>query len=164
MFTLTSSAFEDGAAIPVRHTCDGDDLSPPLAWEGAPPGTRSFVLIVSDPDCPDPAAPTRTWVHWVRYNIPGDVHVLAEGAGHEPPDAGADVLTDADELGYHGPCPPIGRHRYFFRLYALDALLPALRPDARERDVETAMAQHVLGEAVLMGTCERGARRNRRRP
>lgn len=162
MFTLTSPAFEEGAAIPARYTCDGEDLSPPLAWSGVPEGTRSFVLIVDDPDCPDPAAPKRIWIHWIRYNIPGDAAELPEGAGNRAPDAGADVYTDADELGYHGPCPPIGKHRYFFRLYALGQVLQPLPPDARRREVELAMEPHVLGEALLMGTCDRSGRRTSR--
>lgn len=159
MLILTSPAFSHAAAIPVRHTCDGEELSPPLAWENVPEGTKSFVLIVDDPDCPDPTAPKRTWVHWVRYNIPGSASELAEGAGNRPPEAGTDVVTDADERGYHGPCPPIGRHRYFFRLYALDSLLPSLAENARRREVETAMEGHILGNAVLMGTCERAGKR-----
>lgn len=161
MFTLTSPAFAHGDAIPMRHTCDGEDLSPPLAWSDPPAGTQSFVLIVDDPDCPDPAAPKRTWIHWVRYNIPAHATTLPEGAGNRSPDAGAEALTDADTLGYHGPCPPIGRHRYFFRLHALDAVLPTLRSDARRGDVEHAMRGHSLGEAVLMGTCERSGRNRR---
>lgn len=160
MLTLTSTAFVPGGEIPPRFTCDGDDVSPPLAWSGAPAGTRAFALIVDDPDAPDPAAPKRVYVHWVLYNLPATVTALPEGAGGDarPPalaDA-ADGLNDWKRAGYGGPCPPIGRHRYFFKLYALDALLPALGEQARKQDVERAMASHVLGQAELMGTYQRG--------
>jgi Raf kinase inhibitor-like YbhB/YbcL family protein len=158
MFTLTSSAFAPGGSIPVRHTCDGEDRSPALAWSDTPPGTRSLVLIVDDPDCPDPAAPRRTWVHWIRYNLPPSATELAEGAGNHEPEAGTDALTDDDTTGWHGPCPPIGRHRYFFRLHTLDTVLPDLGPSARRGDVERAMGGHVLATATLMGTCDRSVR------
>jgi hypothetical protein len=115
--------------MPPRHTCDGDDLSPPLAWSDAPAGTKTFVLIVDDPDAPDPAAPRRVWVHWLLYNIPATRTDLAEGAGNLAPLPGAQqAITDANTPGYHGPCPPIGRHRYFFHLAALDCTLPDLGP------------------------------------
>jgi Raf kinase inhibitor-like YbhB/YbcL family protein len=152
MFSLRSPAFAHEAGIPLRYTCQGKDLSPPLEWEGAPPSTRSFVLIVDDPDAPDPAAPKRTWVHWIRYNMPPSTRALAEGSGNTPPDGALEALTDAGALGYHGPCPPIGRHRYFFRLFALDAMLPDLGARAVRRDVERALDGHVVGSAVLMGT------------
>ena len=158
VFTITSSAFADGASIPARHTCDADDLSPPLKWADPPPGTKSFVLIVDDPDAPDPAAPKRVWVHWLRYNIPAEQRELAEGAGNANGPGAQEAQTDAGALGYHGPCPPIGRHRYFFRLSALDTLLSALGDSARRADLERAMEGHVLGSAVLMGTFERNAR------
>lgn len=160
MLALTSTAFAPRAEIPARHTCDGADVSPPLAWSGAPATTRSFVLIVDDPDAPDPAAPTRVWVHWVLYNLAVTVTELPDGAGgggaRTPALAGAeDALNDWDRAGYGGPCPPVGRHRYFFKLYALDALLPNLGPRARKQDVERAMAPHVLAQAELMGTYQR---------
>ncbi|HSE27125.1 MAG TPA: YbhB/YbcL family Raf kinase inhibitor-like protein [Gemmatimonadales bacterium] len=159
MLILRSSAFEPDAPIPARHTCDGPDLSPPLSWSGAPPETRSFALIVDDPDSPDPAAPKRIWVHWLLYNIPADQLSLSEGAGnHDGAPAGEHARTDANRPGYHGPCPPIGRHRYFFRLAALDALLPSLGPRARRADLEQAMEGHVLATAVLMGTYARPGR------
>ncbi len=159
MLDLRSSAFEPGAPIPARHTCDGPDLSPPLSWSGAPPGTKSFALIVDDPDAPDPAAPKRTWVHWLLYNMPADQLSLPEGAGnHDRAPAGEHARTDADGLGYHGPCPPVGRHRYFFRLAALDAALPSLGPRARRADLERAMEGHVVAAAVLMGTYARPSR------
>lgn len=156
MFALQSSAFAANGPIPARHTCDGPDLSPPLAWSGAPPGTESFALIVDDPDAPDPAAPKRVWVHWLRYNIPAGATGLAEGAGNrEATGEGEHARTDADRPGYHGPCPPIGRHRYYFRLAALDTVLPPLGPRARRADLERAMDGHVLATAVLMGTYAR---------
>ena len=158
MFTLTSPTFASEAPIPERHTCDGADLSPALEWNDPPAGTRSFALIVDDPDAPDPAAPKRIWVHWLRYNIPADVRALGEGAGNEPPSDVPEALTDSGSRGYHGPCPPIGRHRYFFRLFALDAALPPLGADARRKDLERAMEGHVLDTAQLMGTYAREGR------
>ena len=158
MFTITSSAFADGAPIPARHTCDADDLSPPLGWTDPPPGTKSFVLIVDDPDAPDPAAPKRIWVHWLRYNIAADARELAEGAGNANGPRAHEALTDAGTLGYHGPCPPIGRHRYYFRLSALDTMLSSLGDSARRAELERAMDGHVLASAVLMGTFERRAK------
>ena len=151
---LQSPAFAHESPIPARHTCQGVELSPPLEWSGAPAGTKSFVLIVDDPDAPDPAAPKRIWVHWLRYNIPGGAIELAEGAGNHPSSEGEEALTDDHSLGYHGPCPPIGRHRYYFRLSALDAVLPSLGPAAGRRELEQAMTGHVLETAVLMGTYE----------
>ncbi len=126
---LVSSVFNANGAIPRRHTCEGDDVAPPLAWSDAPAATRSFALIVDDPDAPDPAAPKMTWVHWVLYDIPASVHDLPEG-GSTP--AGArDGVNDWQRTGYGGPCPPIGRHRYFFKLYALDAV--ARRPASADQ-------------------------------
>jgi Raf kinase inhibitor-like YbhB/YbcL family protein len=155
-FTLTSPAFEDGAAIPVKHTCDGADLSPPLAWSGAPPGTRSFALIADDPD-----APAGLWVHWVLYNLPPAVSELPENiAKVESLDLGGarQGRTDFRRPGYGGPCPPAGpAHRYFFKLYALDAPLQ-LKPAAQKKDVEAAMQGHMLGTAQLMGTYARQKR------
>ena len=154
--TLTSSAFPPDGPIPRRHTCDGDDLSPSLAWSGVPAGCRSLALLVDDPDAPDPAAPKRVWVHWIRYNLPPTSAGLEEGAGNRAPEGPArDALTDARSLGYHGPCPPIGRHRYFFRLFALDSVLPDLGPTAGRAALERAMEGHLLETAVLMGTYHR---------
>src|SRR5687767_5060538 len=156
MLTLRSSAFEPDQPIPARHTCDGDDLSPPLEWSGAPAGTQSFALIVDDPYAPDPAAPKRTWIHWVRYDIPAERTGLPEGAGNKVPSADErEALTDSDRPGYGGPCPPVGRHRYFFRLFALDLVFGDLGPRARRADLEKAMEGHVLATAVLMGTYAR---------
>jgi Raf kinase inhibitor-like YbhB/YbcL family protein len=156
MFTLRSSAFDHESAIPERHTCDGDDLSPPLAWSGAPAGTVCFALIVDDPDAPDPAAPKRTWVHWIRYDIAADRASLPEGAGNGPPGKGErDALNDSNTFGWKGPCPPIGRHRYFFRLFALSKPIQDLGTSARRADLERVMEGLVLGTAVLMGTYAR---------
>ena len=150
--TLTSSAFAHDSPIPSAYTCEGRDVSPPLSWRDAPHGTRSLALIVDDPDAPDPAAPQRTWVHWVLYNIPAATDELPEAVKPTAaPEGARDGLNDWDRKGYGGPCPPIGRHRYFFKLYALDAVLPEIdRPD--KAAVEKAMAGHVLAQATLMGT------------
>lgn len=156
---LLSASFAHGGAIPVRHTCDGANTSPPLSWSGIPSGTRSLALIVDDPDAPDPAAPKRIWVHWVLYNIPPAVTALAEGSARSPVPPGArEGLNDGDESGYDGPCPPIGRHRYFHTLYALDTVLPELGPKARRRDLDAAMKGHILATAQVMGTYQRSER------
>lgn len=153
---LTSAAFAHGEPIPVRHTCDGANTSPPLAWVGMPDGTRSLALIVDDPDAPDPAAPKRVWVHWVLYNIPPSETGLAEGDARSPVPASArEGLNDTHQAGYTGPCPPIGRHRYFHTLYALDAMLPDLGERATRKDLDAAMKGHVLATAQIMGTYER---------
>lgn len=151
--TITSSAFRHGEAIPARYTCDGEDRSPPLAWSGAPPGTRSFALVVDDPDAPDPAAPKTTWVHWVLYDLPTDCAGLAEAVQTLPPGT-QEGRNDWRRTGYGGPCPPVGRHRYFFRLHALDTGLPDLRQPTKAQ-LMRAMQGHVLAEAVLMGTYQR---------
>jgi Raf kinase inhibitor-like YbhB/YbcL family protein len=154
--TLTSPAFRHMAEIPRRFTCDGPDVSPPLAWRGVPAGTAGLALIVDDPDAPDPAAPKMIWVHWVLYDIPPSTTGLAEGAGAKRGPGGArDGLNDWKRPGYGGPCPPIGRHRYFFKLYALDKTLGNLGPRATKKDVEKAMAGHVLAHAELIGTYQR---------
>jgi Raf kinase inhibitor-like YbhB/YbcL family protein len=150
--TLSSSAFRHQGEIPARYTCDGQDLAPPLAWSGAPPGVQSFVLIVDDPDAPDPKHPRQTWVHWLVYNLPGDCPGLPEG-GALP--AGAQIgRNDWNRTDYGGPCPPIGRHRYFHKLYALNAMLPDLKHPSKPR-LEQAMKGHVLAQAELVGTYQR---------
>ncbi|HUY04689.1 MAG TPA: YbhB/YbcL family Raf kinase inhibitor-like protein, partial [Rhodocyclaceae bacterium] len=113
--TLTSAAFSQQGAIPTKYTCEGADLSPPLSWTGLPPGTKSLALVVDDPDAPDPAAPKMTWVHWVLYNLPPTAGGLPEGALVLPPGT-QQGLNDWRRTGYGGPCPPIGRHRYFYKL------------------------------------------------
>ena len=121
--TLRSTSFDDGGSIPRQHTCEGSDAAPALAWSGAPTGTKSFALIVDDPDAPDPKAPRMTYVHWVLYNIPATAGALPEAAtaASLPPGA-REGLNDWRRAGYGGPCPPIGRHRYFHKLYALDVV------------------------------------------
>lgn len=151
---LSSPAFAPLAEIPRRHTCEGEDLAPPLAWTGVPAGTRSLVLIVDDPDAPDPAAPQVTWVHWVLLDIPPQAGGLPEGGAPLPPGT-RQGLNDWRQARYGGPCPPIGHHRYFFKLYALDRLLPALAQPTKQA-VEQAMRGHVLATAELIGTyCKR---------
>ena len=152
---LTSAAFRPGAEIPREYTCDGADRSPPLAWSGAPPGTRSFALIVDDPDAPDPKAPKMTWVHWVLYDIPASASALAEGIDPKKLPVGTrEGINDWKRTGYGGPCPPIGRHRYFHKFYALDALLGDLRqPTAAQ--LAAALQSHVVAKAELMGTYQR---------
>ena len=155
-FTLTSAAFRDGAGIPVKYTCDGVDVSPPLSWSGAPAGTGGFALIVDDPD-----APAGTWVHWVLYNLPATVFELPENIAKVESldlDGARQGRNDFRRPGYGGPCPPPGpAHRYFFKLYALAAPL-TLKAGAQKRDVEAAMEGHVLATAQLMGTYGRSKR------
>ena len=150
--SLVSPAFENNGSIPAEYTCDGDDISPELKWSGLPEGTKSLVLIVDDPDAPDPAAPKMTWVHWVLYNIPVTAAGLAKGVDDAGlPKGTLQGLNSWNRTGYGGPCPPIGRHRYFHKLYALDTVLPDLKqPDKGQ--IEQAMNDHVIGQAVLMGT------------
>ena len=154
--SLTSPAFESGQPIPRRYTCEGNDISPSLDWSGVPEGTKSLALIVDDPDAPDPAAPKRVWIHWVLYDIPVSITGLPEGAGGEDlPEGSREGLNDWKKLGYGGPCPPIGRHRYFFRLYALDVVLEDLKHPTKAQ-LERAMQGHVIGQAELMGTYKKG--------
>lgn len=152
---LTSTAFAHLGAIPAHHTCEGDEVAPELAWSDVPAATQGFALIVDDPDAPDPAAPKMTWVHWVVYNLPASVHALPAG-GRLPPDARSG-LNDWHRTGWGGPCPPIGRHRYFFKLYALDATLPDLKSPTKAQ-LEQAMHGHVLAQAELVGTYQKQRR------
>jgi Raf kinase inhibitor-like YbhB/YbcL family protein len=148
---LSSPAFGPNEAIPSRHTCDGADASPALSWTGVPDGARSLALIV---DCPDPAHPRMTWVHWVLYNIPPTAGGLAEGVGAAGlPPGTLEGRNDWKEPGYRGPCPPRGRHRYFHKLYALDTVLPDLRTPTKA-DLERAMEGRIVGRAELVGTYE----------
>ncbi len=150
--TLTSPAFAYNGAMPARLTCDGRDLSPELRWSGLPAGTQSLALIVDDPDAPDPAAPRMTWVHWVLYNIAPTATGLAEAVAPGALPAGTrQGLNDWGRTGYGGPCPPIGRHRYFHKLYALDTVLPDLGKPTKAA-LEQAMKSHVLASTELVGT------------
>jgi Raf kinase inhibitor-like YbhB/YbcL family protein len=149
---LISTAFRHQGEIPSRYTCDGDDISPPLAWSGVPTGAKSLVLIVDDPDAPDPKAPKMTWVHWLLYNIPPTVTGLPEHvAPKNLPQGTLEGINDWKRTGYGGPCPPIGRHRYFHKLYALDTLLPDMNRPTKDK-LEGAMKGHVLSQAEIVGT------------
>ena len=152
--TLTSSAFAQNEPIPPLYTCQGRDISPPLAWTGVPAAARSLVLIVDDPDAPDPAHPHMTWVHWLLYNLPAGCAALPE-AVQTLPTGTLEGINDGKRTGYGGPCPPIGRHRYFFKLYALDCVLPDLRFPTKSV-LEGAMQGHVIAEAQLIGTYIKG--------
>jgi Raf kinase inhibitor-like YbhB/YbcL family protein len=149
--TLTSSAFSHGGPIPKAYTCQGQDISPPLSWDGVIGGVQSFVLIVDDPDAPDPAAPKRVYVHWVLYDIPPDARELLEGITAESLPPGArEGKNDWDRVGYGGPCPSIGRHRYYFKLYALDVSLGDLHTPTKSKVLD-AMEGHILAETELVG-------------
>jgi Raf kinase inhibitor-like YbhB/YbcL family protein len=155
---LTSPAFASGAEIPSLYTCEGKDQSPPLAWSHVPRETASLVLIVDDPDAPDPRAPKMTWVHWVLYDVPPSAAGLPEAVMSAALPAGTrEGLNDWRRTGYGGPCPPIGRHRYYFKLHALDVRLGEL-PRPTKDAVEKAMHGHVLASAELMGTYEKRRR------
>jgi Raf kinase inhibitor-like YbhB/YbcL family protein len=150
---ITSSQFGPGGEIPTVHTCQGKDLSPALAWTDVPANAKSLALIVDDPDAPDPAAPKMTWVHWVLYDVPSSAKGLPEGA-RDLPAGTRDGLNDWKRTGYGGPCPPIGRHRYFFKLYALDTVLSDLGNPTKQQ-LEKAMSGHVVGQAELIGTYQK---------
>jgi Raf kinase inhibitor-like YbhB/YbcL family protein len=152
---ITSPSFMRDSAIPARHTCDGVNISPLLKWTGVPAGTKSLALIVDDPDAPNPEEPRMTWVHWVLYNIPPDTNGLPESIAAEGlPRGTLQGLNDWHDTGYKGPCPPIGKHRYFFKLYALDTLLPDLKHPAKAA-LEKAMRGHVLVQSELIGLYQR---------
>jgi len=154
-FSITSPAFADQGSIPSVYTCEGRDIAPQLAWTGAPAGTKAFALIVDDPDAPDPKAPKMTWVHWVLYDIPAAARGLPEGAtAAQLPNGAREGKNDWKRTGYGGPCPPTGRHRYFFKLYALGAMLGDLHSPSKA-DLEKAMKPHILGTAQLVGTYEK---------
>jgi Raf kinase inhibitor-like YbhB/YbcL family protein len=149
---LTSTAFTEGGTIPVKYTCDGTNVSPPLKWSGVPAGAKALALIADDPD-----APSRTWVHWVLYDLPATATELAEDVPKSQliPAGAKQGLNDFRQLGYGGPCPPPGKpHRYFFKLYALDAPLD-LKAGLTKKDIEHAMEKHILAQAQLMGTYKR---------
>jgi Raf kinase inhibitor-like YbhB/YbcL family protein len=144
---LKSSAFETGGMIPLKYTCDGSDVSPPLSWSAVPAKAKSLALIADDPD-----APRGTWVHWVAWNIPATVSNLEEAVPKRDtfPNGMKQGTTDFRSIGYGGPCPPSGTHRYFFKLYALDTILN-LQPGTTKKDLEKVMQSHVLAQAELMG-------------
>lgn len=152
---LFSPAFSEKGSIPAVYTCDGEDISPPLDWTGLPAETKSLALIVDDPDAPDPKAPKMTWVHWVLYNIPPQANGLPEKIARQDLAPGTkEGLNDWKRKGYGGPCPPIGRHRYFFKLYAIDILLADLGLPTKSQLLKV-MEGHVLDEAELIGTYKR---------
>jgi len=151
VLTLGSSDFAPKQGIPIVHTCEGQDRSPELHWSGIPSGTKSLALIVDDPDAPDPAKPQRTWVHWVVYDIPPNSSGIAQGASPAKSRAGH---NDWRREGYGGPCPPIGRHRYFFKLFALDTELGDLH-NPTSKKLQKAMDGHILGMAQLVGTYQK---------
>ncbi len=155
---LASKTFTNGGVIPSRCTCEGTDVSPALAWSGIPAGTKSLALVADDPDAPDPKAPKMTWVHWIVYDMPAATTALAEGASKGGmPSGSRDGLNDWKRTGYGGPCPPIGEHRYFFKLYALDRMLGDLgRPTKAQ--LEKAMSGHVLGQVEIMGRYQKQRR------
>lgn len=152
---IISSVFSHQGMIPATYTCDGADVSPPLTWSGIPADAKSLALIVDDPDAPDPAAPRRTWVHWVLYDIPPALTGLAEGAADRLPAGIREGMNDFRRARYGGPCPPLGKHRYFFKLYALDKMLGAL-PGASKVAVEKAMQGHILMTSELVGLYRKG--------
>lgn len=157
-FVLSSPEFAQGEEIPKRFTCEGYNVSPPLNWSDVPEGTKSLALIVDDPDAPDPSNPRVTWVHWVLYNIPvkttGIVEAVRSGA---LPSGTQEGLNDWKRTGYGGPCPPIGRHRYFHKLYALDTVLEGLGTPTKTK-LERAMQGHILAKAELVGTYQKSGR------
>ena len=153
--SLSSPAFSAGGEIPALFTCQGRDISPALEWTGVPAEAKSLVLIVDDPDAPDPKAPKLTWVHWVLYNLPPQTTGLVEAiAPRDLPHGTLEGLNDWKRTGYRGPCPPVGRHRYVHKLYALDTLLPDLHKPSKAA-LEKAMHGHVLAHADLVGVYQR---------
>ena len=153
--TLKSNAFEDGASIPAKYTCTGKDISPPLSWLNVPANTQSLALIIDDPDAPDPRAPKTTWVHWVVYNIPPDTTQFYEHttSANLPPGTKQGV-NDWGRTGYGGPCPPIGRHRYVHKLYAIDKVLDDLNNPTKAK-LEAAIKGHIIAHTQLIGTYQK---------
>lgn len=152
---IESASFQHHGEIPPRHTCDGQNISPALSWQNVPAGTRSLALIVEDPDAPDPDAPRTIWVHWVLYNIPAGTNGLHESVSAKELPAGTlQGVNDWKNYGYGGPCPPIGKHRYYHRLFALDAVLPDLKHPTKAR-LEQAMQGHIIAQASLVGLYKR---------
>lgn len=153
--TLTSTSFIQNGIIPIRYTCDGQDISPPLFWTGVPNSTKSLVLIVDDPDAPDPAAPKMIWVHWLLYNIPPESNSLSDGIAPESlPFGTLRGINDWGSLDYGGPRPPVGNHRYFHKLYAIDIVLPDLMNPVKN-ELERAMLGHIISYTELIGHYQR---------
>ena len=153
--TLSSTAYEHGAEIPTKYTCQGEDISPPFSWEGIPEATKSLALIIHDPDVPSPDNPVRLWVHWVLYNLPvGTTSLPEHTTSLELPAGTLEGLNDWERTGYGGPCPPMGRHRYFHKMYALDVVLDDLREPTKDQ-LEAAMQGHILAEAEFIGTYQK---------
>lgn len=148
-FKLFSPVFKNQSNMPVKYTCEGENISPPLKWTGLPQGTKSLALVVEDPDAPDPIAPKRVWNHWIIYNIPPELSGVEEDYADLPLQS-LQGLNSWDKIGYGGPCPPVGRHRYFFKLYALDKVLDNLQKPGKIK-LEKTMQGHVLGVATLIG-------------
>ncbi len=156
-FSVTSTSYQDGSEVPQKFTCQGGDASPQLAWTGVPTGTKSLAIIVDDPDAPDPAKPERTYVHWVVYDIPPTTQSIPEGKpeGKERPPTGARAgKNDWGKPTWGGPCPPVGRHRYFHKVYALDAMLGDLKEPTKAQ-LEAAMKGHILAESQLVATYQK---------
>ncbi len=152
---IASDAFVHKSAIPRLYTCDGINISPPLQWSGIPDGCKSLVLVMDNPDAPDPTAPRMTWVHWLLYNIPASTTDLPEAIGpNDLPPGTLQGLNDWNRTGYGGPCPLTGKHRFFFKLYALDSVLPTLKTPTKAH-IQEAMRKHILAETQLIGTYER---------
>ena len=155
---LSSPAFDPNGEIPIDYTCQGKDVSPPLVWQGVPAGARSLALIIDDPDAPDPAAPKMTWVHWILFNLPPETTGLSAGTVTNDLPTGAQTgINDFKRTRYDGPCPPIGRHRYFHKLYALDSMLEGLKTPTKQQ-LEAAMTGHILAQTELMGTYQKRSR------
>ncbi len=155
IMTIQSSSFQHNEEIPVRHTCDGKNISPELSWAGVPAGTKSLILIVDDPDAPNPAAPRMTWVHWVLYNMPASTNGLPENvAAKELPAGTMQGINDWQHTGYEGPCPPVGSHRYYHKLFALDAVLPDLKHPTKA-GLEKAMQGHIIARSSLISLYRR---------
>ncbi len=152
-FLLTSSNFSEGQPIPVEHTCQGSDQSPQLQWTNPPVGTKSFVIIVDDPDAPDPKAPKVTWVHWVLFNIPSDVSSIHQKTTSLPK-GGLSGYNDWNKIGYKGPCPPIGKHRYFHKIYAIDTVITFDKTPTK-KELLISIDGHILGQAQLIGTYQK---------
>ena len=157
---LESTAFTNEGPIPSEYTCEGDNVSPPLHWSEAPTDTQSFVLVVDDPDAPDPTHPERPWTHWLLYNLPPTTTKLGRDVRFLPQGT-LEGMNDWHRVGYGGPCPPMGRHRYLFKLYALDTLLRDLN-DPNKAVLQHAILGHVIGEALLIGTYEKSGKRQTR--